>query len=475
MLTIDEILKAVEGSELRFTGERNSSLKLEVSAVSTDTRKIPENSLFIALKGERFDGHHYLGDAVSAGASALCVDANFAASADLDFSVPIIVVPDTLKAYQQIANFYRCKLKNITVIGVTGSCGKTSVKEILRTLLGGVYGTSAVYATEANNNNAIGVPLSLLSLNKEHRVAVIEMGSNHPGEIEVLARTAEPDIAIITNIARAHLEFFHDLTGVATEKSAILAAYGSKSQPEAVIPYSSPGKEILLSAAGRSVYTFGEEADADIQVVYAGGNERGSSFKLIFSDDLKNDISVSDMDVSWGLTGKHQAMNAAAALLAVILNNRKLFAGRYANVAEALTQCTLTGGRMKLSDISGVKWINDAYNANPDSMNSALQWLAEFANLPTSHIVLGDMLELGDDALKFHKQILERAVELLPDANIYPVGDIMQSAADALRVNAYENRDEVEVVLSGNVTVGDLVYIKASRGMALDKLIPETD
>ena len=475
MLKIYDILNAVDGSDLYLSGNQNSSLGLEVSAITTDTRKIPPESLFIALKGERFDGHDYLESAVSGGAAVLCVDANFAESADIDLNVPVITVPNTLTAYQQIANFYRGKLQDLTVIGVTGSCGKTSLKEILKTLMAGVYGESAVYATEANNNNAIGVPLSLLSLTKEHRIAVIEMGSNHPGEIETVAKIAEPDIAIITNIARAHLEFFRDLNGVAEEKSAILASYGGRIQPVAIIPDKCPGKEILQSKAGDSVYTFGNSDSADLKVEYDGGNEKGSSFKLLFSERLQKDISISELNVKWRLTGRHQALNAAAALLTVILNDRILFKQKYADIAEALKQCMLTGSRMKFTEIAGIKWINDAYNANPDSMQSALVWLAEFANAETSHIVLGDMLELGADSLLLHRQILNSAIQLLPKTNLYAVGPIMSEAANLAGIDFFPDSEAVGIKLAETVKIGDLVYLKASRGMELDCLVPKEE
>ncbi len=475
MLTVQEILDAVCGSELHRSG--SFSYSSEISSITTDTRTIQPDSLFLALKGDRFDGHDFLDNAVKLGAVVLCVNANyargrasFAESSSLSQDVTVISVPDTLIAYQQIANCYRRKLKNLTVIGITGSCGKTSVKEILKTLLSALYESNVVYATEANNNNHIGVPLSLLSVKQTDRVAVIEMGTNHPGEIETIAKIAESDISIITTIARAHLEFFGDLNGVAEEKSAILAGYGRKA-PISIIPEQCPGNEILRSKVGDACYTFGDDDAADVKVEYAGGNEKGSSFRLLFSDRLSRDISISELNVDWQLTGKHQALNAAAAMLAVILCDRTLFLEKSANIAEALKQCRLTGMRMNFSEVGGIKWINDAYNANPDSMSGAIMWLAEFADSENSHIVFGDMLEMGADAEQFHKEILELAVKLLPNANIYTVGPIFYSIANFANIQSFKDSETVSAKFATTLKVGDLVFLKGSRGIGLEVII----
>jgi len=467
MLNVNDILNAVTGAELFSAG--NATSFPEFSSVTTDTRKVLPKSLFIALKGDRFDGHDFLDKAVESGAAALCIDASFAENGTIPSDVTTVIVPDTLTAYQQIAKFYRRKLSQLTVIGITGSCGKTSVKEILKTLLVSIYGEDAVYATEANNNNHIGVPLSLLSIKPSHRFAIIEMGTNHPGEIETVAKIAEPDIALITTVARAHLEFLGDLDGVATEKAAILNSYGGF-YPVALLPDQCPGNHIIRERAGGKVYTFGTAGDADVKVSYLGGNAKGSSIQLSFSNRFTGD-TPSDIKVNWSLTGRHQASNAASALLAALLTLDSPSTDIFAKLADALTDCRLTGMRMKFLEIDGIQWINDAYNANPDSMQGAIEWLAEFADSPTSHIVLGDMLEMGDDSPAFHKEILLLADKLLPNAKIYAVGPIMCSVAKFAGVQSFPDFKSASAKLAKIVKIGDLVFLKGSRRIALEGII----
>jgi UDP-N-acetylmuramoyl-tripeptide--D-alanyl-D-alanine ligase len=471
MFNVNDILNAVNGAELYSADD--SSATSEILSVTTDTRKVSPQSLFIALKGDKFDGHDFLHKAVESGAAVLCINAYFAENAKIPSNVIVITVPDTLTAYQQIARFYRRKLSSLTVIGITGSCGKTSVKEILKTLLSAIYGEDAVYATEANNNNHIGVPLSLLSVKSSHRFAVIEMGTNHPGEIETVAKIAEPDIALITTVARAHLEFLGDIDGVAEEKAAILKSYGKALTPVAVLPDQCPGIDILKERAGEEVYTFGTTDSADVKVSYLGGNAVGSRIKLSFSSRLKDDTFLEDLELNCSLTGSHQALNAGSALLAALLTFDQISSENLAKLANAIEHCTLTGMRMKFSEIDGVKWINDAYNANPDSLRGAIEWLAEFADSSTSHIVLGDMLEMGAEGPEFHKEILHLADQLLPKANIYPVGPLMGRAAKFADIQSYPDAETVSAKLAETVKVGDLIFLKGSRGIALESVFSD--
>jgi UDP-N-acetylmuramoyl-tripeptide--D-alanyl-D-alanine ligase len=468
MFNVNDILNSVEGAEL-LSGCCDFA-DLDILSVTTDSRSVLPQSLFIALKGDRFDGHNFLNNVVESGASVVCIDANFAEGGQIPSGVTVITVPDTLLAYQQLAHFYRRKLSDLVVIGITGSCGKTSVKEILKTVLVSLYGESAVFATDANNNNHIGVPLSLLSVKASHRYAIIEMGTNHPGEIETVAKIAEPDIAVITTVARAHLEFLGDLNGVAEEKAAILKLYNSCGEPPvAILPETSPCNDLLRRSAGGEVYTFGSESTADLQVSYLGGNAGGSRIALSSGKRLRGVFSE-DLHVDWSLTGRHQALNAGAALLTACLTVDHISSENFVKLADALSNCSLTGMRMKYSEVGGLKWINDAYNANPDSMKGALEWLAEFADFPESHIVLGDMLEMGGDGPEFHKEILEIAGRLLPKANIYAVGPIMCSVAKFADIQAFPDAESVSVKLAEIVNVGDLLFLKGSRGIALERV-----
>ena len=218
LFTYDEMVEATGGEW--FAGRGGSQGRgrgvMSVSTSSKDCR----GALFVALKGERVDAHQFLSDAAGAGAAAVCVRRNFPV-ADLPAGVDALRVEDTLAAYQALARFHRRRLKGLKVVALTGSSGKTSTKDILRCVLAAGFGADAVHATEGNTNNHVGVPQNLLRLNGSHRLAIIEMGTNHPGEIAVLTSIAEPDIAIVVSIGHAHLEFFKDTNGVAREKGAI--------------------------------------------------------------------------------------------------------------------------------------------------------------------------------------------------------------------------------------------------------------
>ncbi|MCK5844757.1 MAG: hypothetical protein KAG97_08630 [Victivallales bacterium] len=464
---------------------------LEIASVSTDSRSVLDKALFIALEGDRFDGHDYLHQAVASDAAALCVSAKFAESAGdgaIPGSVPVIVVQDTLKAYQLLARERRRSIPGLRVVGVTGSCGKTSVKEITAAILSHIHGADAVLSTVSNTNNHVGVPLNLLRLEDNHSLAVIEMGSNHSGEIAVLAGIAESDIAIVTSIASAHLEFFRDLRGVAKEKSAILKSVSpDHSAPAAVIPDNSPSNPVLRAAAGPLAYTFGTAETADLKVKYLGGNLRGSKIRLFL------DSKPFTREIRLPLRGRVQALNAAASSLAAILAESpiskkfrkrpplKVLAKEFdaEKLADALESCEISGMRMRVEEINGVTWINDAYNANPDSVREALEWLAEFADPQNSRIALGDMLELGADALRHHSEILELAFLLLPGAKILAVGANMTRAADAApslkkgEILTYPDSKSAQWDVSANLAPGELVFLKGSRGMRMERLMPD--
>ena len=485
MFTIKKIVDIIDGAELRNGGAAEIA-----DSVCTDSRNAAPGALFLALRGERFDGHDYLDQALASGVTALCVAADFAATAELPSDVPVVVVPDTLKAYQALGRARRRSIPELRVVGITGSCGKTSVKELTAGILSFMHGSESVLSTESNTNNHIGVPMNLLRLSENHKFAVIEMGSNHPGEIEVLARTAEPDISLVTSVASAHLEFFRDLRGVAREKSAILEAVSDAAQaPTAVIPEESPGHDILRAAVGPMLYTFGTSESADLRFEYLGGDIAGTRMLLLDGErPLTREIKLP-------LRGRPQASNAAVAALAAILaeypdldaarrsGDRVPFAEiaadcDFAKLADALESCSLSGMRMRVEEIAGATWINDAYNANPDSVREALLWLAEFADPRKSRLALGDMLELGPESARRHSEIIELAVSLLPGASVFAIGPEMTNAVKnspklAASVRTYPDAESAKTAFSADIALGDIIFLKGSRGVALERLIPQ--
>ena len=423
--------------------------------VYTDTRQPGEGRLFLALCGENFDAHDMLEKAVSGGAAALCIAKDKIGKLPSACPIPALLVADPLTAYQEIANFHRRRFPGLKIAAVTGSVGKTSVKEMLRAIFSEAASPETVLYTIGNTNNQIGVPQNLLRLNSAHQYAVIEMGTNHFGEIAPLARCAEPNGALVNSIAPCHLEFLNSLEGVAEEKSAIFSAL---LPPEiAVFPEVSAGNEILRQAARpHNSSTFGTDAGT-FRSRYCGGNLDGSSFFLDFPDG-------SSFKVAWSLSGKHQALNAAAAAaLAYGLGIAP------ATIAAGLANTELPGMRTKRTDLNGITYINDAYNANPGSMRASFAWLKEFVSPEKLVLVLGEMRELGEYAANEHTAVLDEAIALFPAVRIITVGQYPERAG----VLRFAASAEAQAPLAGLVRNGDIVFAKGSRGIAVEKALPE--
>jgi len=427
----------------------------ELNGVLSDTRIDCSGSLFLALRGENFDAHDFLDSAVAAGASALCIEKTFADRIKADWNIPVLLVDDTLNAYQAIANAYKKRFQNLRSVAITGSMGKTSCKEIIRSILIAAVGEEAVYATRNNTNNQVGVPQNLLNVNSKHRFCVLEMGSNHFGEIEPLSRTLEPDIALINSIAPCHLEAFKDLRGVAREKCKIFTAL--KPEGIAVIPKDCPEIDYLVEqTANFKTMRFGE----DVKVIYHGGNLHGSNIELIIKD--KN------IRLDWSLSGAHQASNAAAAATVALALGIDA-----ESIAQGLRNCVLPGMRMKVANINGIDWINDAYNASPESVFAALNWLKEFVKAEDLVLVLGDMLELGEVSECQHKKVLQEALRLFPDASFLLVGAEFDRAGrgmNIVNVCFCENSDMAKELIKPFLSAGKTVLLKASRGIKLENL-----
>lgn len=434
-----------------------------VCGISTDSRANTEGALFIALTGERFDGHDFLEQAVASGARALCVGRDRLDCVRAEWKIPVLPVADTLLAYQALARRHKQRFPDLRTVAVTGSMGKTSVKEIIRSILAAAAGENGVCATRENTNNQVGVPQNLFRLDSRHRYCVIEMGSNHFGEIEPLSRCAEPDIAVITSIGPCHLEFFGDLEGVAREKSAIFA--GLAPDGTAIIPRTCPAADILgKAAAGFKLSRFGASQDADFQVVYHGSTIRGGRIELR-TEDMPDGIQV-----DWPLGGAHQALNAAAGFAVA----RSLGLSPE-TIKRGLEACVLPGMRMKISTVNGVTWINDAYNASPESVVAALEWLAEVRDRRPLIIVLGDMLELdAAQAVSRHQQILLLVRKRFADATCLLVGSLYRAASgslpDASGFIVVGNAEEAKDRLEKLVAPGVMVFLKGSRGIRLEKI-----
>ena len=456
LFTIEEIVVAGNGV-LRQRG-----MAAAINGVITDSRKDCTGALFIPLKGESFDGHDFLAVAIANGAVAVLAEPGKCPDR-LPPAVTVIEVRDTTAAYQDLARYHRRRFPALRVAAVTGSSGKTSTKEMLRAIFNAAVGPDAVLATEGNTNNQVGVPQNLLRLEARHQLAVVEMGTNHHGEIAPLSRMAEPEVALITFIGNCHLEYLGSLDGVAREKSCIFQFL----QPggTAVIPYDGSAQSVLEEkTAGRKTLRFGSNPAADVSCRYLGGHLHGSTVELHFKA-LDRTVRF-----DWLLAGVHQAVNAAGAAAAALALG---IAPEI--IAAGLAECRLPGMRMRItSRENNITWINDAYNANPDSMSSSLRWLAEFAVPERLFLVLGDMLELGSFAAEGHRRVLELAGRLFPAAKIFAVGKEMAAAGQGLQPEIAANMvfcpDAATAAarLQPEIVPDAMVFLKGSRGMKLE-------
>ncbi len=420
--------------------------------ISTDTRQAGDGKLFLALAGERFDAHDFLAGAVDANYAALCIEEGKLGKLPAGCPAPVLAVENTLDAYQKIARLHRRRFPDLTVVAVTGSVGKTSVKEMLRAIFTAAAGEDQVLYTIGNTNNQVGVPQNLLRLTKQHRYAVIEMGTNHHGEIEPLSRCAEPQAAIVNTVAPCHLEFLGSLEGVATEKSKIFT--GLVSGGTAVIPAECPAREVLAAAAEPfRQLCFGKDCRGEL----LDGDLGTSTFRLTFP-------AGETFDVTWSLTGEHQVANASAAALAALAASVPP-----AVIAAGLAGTRLPGMRSKITVINNVTYFNDAYNANPASMRASFELLkANRSRYTGMLLILGEMRELGPEAPAAHAETLRLARHLLPGARIFTVGEgFRASPGDRHFPTPEAAAPEI------SATPGEVVFAKGSRGIAVELSLPE--
>lgn len=418
-------------------------------SVSTDTRTLQAGDLFVALRGERFDAHDHLADAVARGARALVVaDAERAAG----LPVPVVVVRDTLRALGALGR-YRRRAWGKPVIGITGSNGKTSTKELLRAALGVSF---RVHATQGNLNNQIGVPLTLLALPDDAQIAVVEMGTSLPGEIAILRAIAEPDVAVITSVAEAHLELLGSIEGVRREKAAIYDGVAV-----AVAPATEP--EVVAFAHARAS-----------RVVVAGlgaGDLRATSWGAIPDDPAGGGwLEVHGVRVVVPLRGEHNLRNAMLAL-AVARECGVPLAG----AGQGIAAMEPPAMRLAAQSLGDATLINDAYNANPGSTRAAIDLLAAMPGGRQRALVLGTMRELGAGAAALHEEIARRAVGSSIDV-IAGIGDFAVALSTVAprdpRVVTAADVDDLWPALRAKLSRDAVILLKASRGVRLERLVP---
>lgn len=433
-------------------------------SIATDSRRDCSNALFVAIRGETFDPHDFLDRAVAAGAAALLIESAASGRIDPAWNIPVLTVENTLHAYWGLARLHRLRFPLLKVAALTGSVGKTSVKEMIRAVCTAACGDEdAVLYTIGNTNNHFGVPANLLRLNGRHRFAVIEIGTSGPGEIEPLSRLVCPDVAAVNTVAACHLERLGTLRGVAEEKSAIFTAL--REGGTAVFPAACEGMDIVEAAAAPyRQMRFG--SGGDVEGRYLGGNLKGGRVELAWRNGAK-------VAFDWPLPGAHQAANAAcAAAVGTALGFDP------ETVARGLANASLPGMRMNVKRFREVDWILDAYNANPASMKAALAWLADFADPAKLLLVLGDMLELGAAEQREHYLVLAELLERFPRSPAVLIGPRMAAAADLLPPSLQTNWHRFADAAAAAAMVDKLAepgftaLLKGSRGTAVEKSAP---
>jgi UDP-N-acetylmuramoyl-tripeptide--D-alanyl-D-alanine ligase len=432
------------------TGGRLIGADREFGRVNQDSRKLARGELFVAIKGESFDGHEFLGQAEKLGAAGALVERETAGA------LPQVLVKDSRKALGQYAAAWRRRFP-LKLVGVTGSSGKTTLKEMLASIL---RVSGATLATRGNLNNDIGMPLTLLELDASCRYAVIEMGTNHPGEIGYLAALAAPDVGVITNAGPAHLEFLKDIAGVAKEKGAIYThlAPGGVAVINADDPYASLWRGM---AGEHAVRGFGLKPEADFHP-QPGSLQQGASGSWRFR--LVSPGGEVDLEIS--LPGKHNVGNALAAAAAAVSAGATL-----AEVREGLAQAPVTAGRLIVGEsLNGARLIDDTYNANPLSLNAAAEFAVSLGG--PVWLALGDMGELGGSAERLHSESGAR-LRALGVERLYAVGPMSRHTVEAFGKEGrwFENQEALSRALRSELKSAVTVLVKGSRSLRTERVV----
>jgi UDP-N-acetylmuramoyl-tripeptide--D-alanyl-D-alanine ligase len=434
-----------------------SDLKKNVRGISIDSRSLKANQIFWAYKGPKFDGHNFIIDAIKQGAAAVVINKSHAHKISA-MGVPVLVVKDSLISLQKLAAQHRRKF-NIPVLAITGTNGKTTTKEMIAWIL---QTKMNVHRTWGNLNNHIGVPLSLLNLNSEHDVSIIELGTNHPGEIAALSAITRPTAGLITNIGRGHLEFFETIEGVAREKIELFNFLKSRgviflNRDDPLLPN--------FRLRRKTLWSYSLDNDPDVKV----------SGRLIeLSPDANGLWELNEQTrIQMNVPGLHNVQNALAASAVALY-----FGFSEQEIKSALESYRAYDKRMQIMKNGEITIINDSYNANPDSYLPALQTMEHMAekNNQRKIVVIGDMLELGPNADALHRDLMLKLLEFNVDG-IFTLGSLTSLNARIVRergfqdIFSFESHQELGESLREFMKPGDIILIKGSRGMQMEKVL----
>ncbi|MGN1401923.1 MAG: UDP-N-acetylmuramoyl-tripeptide--D-alanyl-D-alanine ligase [Bacillus sp. (in: firmicutes)] len=433
-----------------FSGDREK----QVAGVTIDSRKVSGGQLFVPFKGERADGHAYVEQALKDGAAAALWQKDVPNPPE---GAALLFVDDTLKAIQRLAERY-LEETSAQVVGITGSNGKTTTKDMTAAILSQKY---KVHKTDGNFNNHLGMPLTILSMEADTEVIVLEMGMSSRGEIELLSKLAKPSVAIITNIGESHLLDLGSREAIAEAKLEILSGL----REDGTIIYH--GDEPLLQP---------KLTDSKWHTVSFGRSENNSIYPLSIHSDQEHtsfEINLHRGEISIPILGHHNVMNAMAAIMA----GRQLGVD-FESIKQGLQTLKVTNMRMEMvAGANGEKIINDAYNASPTAMRAAIDLVCQLKGFNKKILVLGDMLELGEEEAQFHRMI-GQSINPSCIHKLFTYGElakyIAEEAAGKLgEANVFAFQDKAELIeeLRTHVGEGDLVLVKASRGMRLEEAV----
>jgi len=426
--------------------------------VSIDSRKIKKDTLFIALKGEKFDGHDFVKEAINNGASAVLINRKKLNRFN-DVKVPIITVENTKFALGDIARIWRKKL-NAKIIGITGSSGKTTVKNMLAEMLSKKYRVSK---TEANNNNQIGVPLTILNTNGNHQVLVAELGTNHFGEIPYTAKILSPDYSLITNVGDSHLEYLKTRNGVWKEKS-FLFDETIRNGGKVFLNYDDPIIKAKHSRKGTHI-SYGFSHKVDVLGKIKSYTDDGRPIIEIIYKKIKYEVTLP-------IYGEQSAKNFLASF-AVALELGLTFD----EIKKAIQKLKAPTGRLDVQQYKNFILIDDTYNANPDSTKAAIELLGRIRTFKRKIIFLGDMLELGSNSIKFHQRLTNVITKSAID-EVYTIGPKMKYLHKNLTqkkiiAKHFTQRDALLNHIRKMNFNNSVILVKGSRGLKMEEIVSE--
>ena len=425
-----------------------------ITGVSIDTRHLNAGDLFVAFIGSQVDGHDYIPKAISRGASAVMASTSWDGCEDWDASIPLIMTGDPVKSLADLATAHR-KLFNVRLIAITGTNGKTSTKNMLTHILRKRY---SVLSTDGNFNNHIGLPITILSMNDTHEIAVIEMGASQKGDIKYLCDIAQPDQGLITNISLAHTESFIDLETIQATKGELF--------------------QYLDTHSGRAFVNLDDEKVAELgqnctnHIPFSFKQETERHFSMTGPDHLGcYDLQFGKYTAHLRQAGKAIVLNAAAAATIALQNGI-----RFDQLQEALEDYAGESGRMQYAEVRGVHFYNDAYNANPASAKAGFETMAEIKTSARKILIFADMLELGTQSIESHVSAATQMMQAGFD-HIILLGQEVLNSAHHLKKHGFNNcfcsSDKSKALqhFLQEVKTGDLVYLKGSRGMQLEDFV----